>query len=272
MTNVLNKAPDIEVYFEFSNERKIYFKTGYCPVHRITQGYLTSGLQRYYGVPEVAPGGTAVGTISFITPEAYPHCLWVGKEIVFQEGERIKGKATVLRIFNDFLQVTSVNPLELYFQLWGHISREAVEYGLSREDGVPPFLSHKNVHEFINTNNLGRIDIDYKENGGEQFLLSCFKVCEKCKKDQIRSMWRPVIMLKILYESKSIYIFQLLLLQYRNMWEDFILQQAEVVQNAVREDVNDFFSGKKAVMIWKGCEEWLREWLYKHNKDTIFDR
>ena len=47
--------------------------------------------------------GTAKGTITFVSPEAYPHCLWEGKKIPIQEGERVVGYATVLKVFNELL-------------------------------------------------------------------------------------------------------------------------------------------------------------------------
>lgn len=36
------------------------------------------------GVECVIPNTKIKGTITFITPEAYPNCLWVGKEIDIQ--------------------------------------------------------------------------------------------------------------------------------------------------------------------------------------------
>ena len=38
--------------------------------------------------------------ITFISPEAHPHCLWVGKKINIQEGTKIVGYATVLKVLN----------------------------------------------------------------------------------------------------------------------------------------------------------------------------
>lgn len=43
------------------------------------------------------------GTITFISPEAYPACLWIGKKIAMYEGENIVGYATVTNIFNSIL-------------------------------------------------------------------------------------------------------------------------------------------------------------------------
>lgn len=58
----------------------------------------------YYDVDSVLPGASARGTITFLSPAAYPHCLWVGKQIPMQEGARVVGYATIARIDNPLLQ------------------------------------------------------------------------------------------------------------------------------------------------------------------------
>ena len=52
---------------------------------------------------EVPADGTARGTITFITPEAYPASLWVGKILDIQEGGRIVGTAVVEKVLNPVL-------------------------------------------------------------------------------------------------------------------------------------------------------------------------
>lgn len=49
-------------------------------------------------------GESALGTITFISPEEYPNCLWEGKVINIQEGSRVVGYATVTKIFNEILR------------------------------------------------------------------------------------------------------------------------------------------------------------------------
>jgi len=95
--------PDIEVIFTFNGTRKSPAHDGYRPNHLIKDNYLTTGVHHYYGADEVAPDETIKGTITFITPEMYPHCLWIGKNINIQEGAKIIGQATVVRIFNSIL-------------------------------------------------------------------------------------------------------------------------------------------------------------------------
>jgi len=99
-----DRAPDVEVVFEFNGTRKHAAHDGYRPAHLVNDTYLTTGVHHYYDVSEVAPNGTARGTITFISPEAYPHCLWVGKKIRIQEGERIVGHAVITEIFNPLLR------------------------------------------------------------------------------------------------------------------------------------------------------------------------
>lgn len=99
----MNITPDVEVLFEFNGTRKNYAADGYRPHHLITEKHLTTGVHHYYDVQTVAPNETAKGTITFITPEAYPNCLWVGKRINIQEGTSIVGYATVLKVFNPAL-------------------------------------------------------------------------------------------------------------------------------------------------------------------------
>ena len=101
----MNDTPDIEVIFEFVGTRKNPIYDGYRPNHLITDNYLTSGTHHYYDVDKIPPNGIAKGTITFITPEAYPNCLWIGKKINIQEGERIVGYATITRIYNSLLSI-----------------------------------------------------------------------------------------------------------------------------------------------------------------------
>ncbi len=102
MTDIVHRS-DVEVLFAFNGTRKTGVCDGYRPAHLIKEGYLTTGIHHYDDATEVSPNGCARGTISFLTPEAYPHCLWVGKKIPIQEGERIVGYATILKVLNPIL-------------------------------------------------------------------------------------------------------------------------------------------------------------------------
>lgn len=100
---VFDHEPDVEVLFEFIGTRTHPAADGYRPHHLVTDNYLTTGIHHYYNVQTVSQSDTARGTITFISPEAYPHCLWVGKKINIQEGTHIVGYATILKIFNPLL-------------------------------------------------------------------------------------------------------------------------------------------------------------------------
>lgn len=96
------REPDIEAII--TCQRNIPFFDGYRPAHLVKADYLTTGIHKYYGRDSVKIGESVLGTITFITPEAYPHCLWEGKEITIQEGNRVVGYAIVVKIFNELLR------------------------------------------------------------------------------------------------------------------------------------------------------------------------
>lgn len=102
--NTIDRPPDIEALFNFNGTRKRPFCDGYRPAHLVTEDYLTTGVHHYYEADCVEPDGIAKGTITFISPEHYPNCLWVGKKLNIQEGKNVVGVATVLKIFNPLLQ------------------------------------------------------------------------------------------------------------------------------------------------------------------------
>lgn len=102
--SIIDAPPDVEVIFEFNGRRKNPVVNGYRPAHLVVDNYLTTGIHHYYGACSIPPDGTAKGTITFLSPEAYPHCLWIGKKINIQEGERIVGYATITDIYNPLLR------------------------------------------------------------------------------------------------------------------------------------------------------------------------
>lgn len=104
----MNFAPDVEVFFEFNGTRKHAANNGYRPAHLVSDNYLTTGVHHYHEVDSVSPNGSAKGTITFISPEAYPKTLWEGKRIRIQEGNRIVGYATIIKIYNPILRSDNV--------------------------------------------------------------------------------------------------------------------------------------------------------------------
>lgn len=100
MSVKMDHLPDVEVIFEFNGVRTSPVFDGYRPAHLVNNNYLTTGIHHYYNCNSVLPDGTARGTITFITPEAYPNCLWVGKKINIQEGAKVVGYATITEVLN----------------------------------------------------------------------------------------------------------------------------------------------------------------------------
>ena len=72
--------PDVEVIFEFVGYRKNNLYEGYRPAHLIYEDCLTTGLLSYYNL-ENNIKGELKGTITFVSPEDYPACLWIGKKL-----------------------------------------------------------------------------------------------------------------------------------------------------------------------------------------------
>jgi translation elongation factor EF-Tu-like GTPase len=103
------ETPDIEALITFfktdEGGRGVPCYSGYRPAHLVKDDYLTTGVHQYYGKEKVLPGESVIGTITFISPEAYSNCLWEGKIIDIQEeGSKIIGYAKVTRIFNEILR------------------------------------------------------------------------------------------------------------------------------------------------------------------------
>ena len=89
---------------EFNNQRQTPVKDGYRADHRFDEQHIAIGVHHYQGVSQVSPGEFAFGTISFVAPEYYPHSLYEGKEILIQEGEKIVGSATVIKVNSPILK------------------------------------------------------------------------------------------------------------------------------------------------------------------------
>lgn len=98
------RQPDVEVIFEFNGTRRGFVKNGYRPGHLVTDDYVTTGIHHYYETDIVEANGKAKGTITFLTPEFYPHCLWLGKKIPILEGPHTVGYATIIKILNPILK------------------------------------------------------------------------------------------------------------------------------------------------------------------------
>ena len=88
--------------FRLTREKPV--RSGYRPVYDIRPDYWTSTLHEFVDTDEVATGAEAPAHVWFITPEVYPHTLWVGRVLTVAEGERPVGTATILEILNPILK------------------------------------------------------------------------------------------------------------------------------------------------------------------------
>ena len=78
-------------------------RSGYRPHHQVRDDYLTTGIHEYIDGEWVHPGESVRAYITFITPEVYPQCLWLGRILSVGEGSRVVAKAEIVRIFNPVL-------------------------------------------------------------------------------------------------------------------------------------------------------------------------
>lgn len=95
---------DVEVIFKFNGVRQIPARSGYRPAHDLGGGMVIGGIHHYFDVDEVAPDGTARGTIAFFTPEALTASIQCGMQFPIREGARVVGKATVVKVLNPVLK------------------------------------------------------------------------------------------------------------------------------------------------------------------------
>lgn len=97
-----NTKPDIKARITLTRKNPVY--SGYRPAHLIGD-YLTTGVHAYFDTDRLKHGETAEGTITFLSPEYYPHSLKVGMQLVFQEGAKVTGYAEILEIYNELLKM-----------------------------------------------------------------------------------------------------------------------------------------------------------------------
>ncbi len=102
-------AADAEVLFKLlptmTGGRQTPAGTGYRPLYKLRDDYLTSVEHIFIDREAVKPGEEIVAHVWFITPEAYPHSLWVGRRIAVCEGSRVIGEACIRAVFNPLLQL-----------------------------------------------------------------------------------------------------------------------------------------------------------------------
>ena len=103
------KQSDIEVVIKNNRPSKNCMCSGYRPAFKVKDDYLTTGIIKFVDCDRLKYGEEAIAEVWFITPEVYPNCLEVGQTIQIQEGERIHGLATVLKVKNLILKKQTKN-------------------------------------------------------------------------------------------------------------------------------------------------------------------
>lgn len=98
------RTPDLRVDFEFVGARSRPSRSGYSPEHLLVKDRFAIGMHTYDG-SDIAPTiGVITGTITFLVPYCYPHCLRRHQVISFYEGEHLIGYATIKQIINPLLE------------------------------------------------------------------------------------------------------------------------------------------------------------------------
>ena len=104
------KEPDILAEIEyysadyFTNKEYLSTEHSIRADHLIKDDYLTCGQHYYFEEKKIYPKQKYKAQINFISPEAYPHCLWIGKKIKIQRGSYVMGEAIVTEIYNPKLK------------------------------------------------------------------------------------------------------------------------------------------------------------------------
>lgn len=99
---IMQLKQDVEALFQFIGNRRGKIYEGFRPAHMVKEGYLTTGVHTYYNIN--TDSDEIRGGITFLSPEAYPASLWIGKKIEMYEGKEMIGYATITRIFNSILE------------------------------------------------------------------------------------------------------------------------------------------------------------------------
>jgi hypothetical protein len=107
MTRMMSRPPnppDAIVLFEltsstYDGKRKTVVR-GYRPAYKIRPDYITSTHHEFLDRETVSTDEAAHAEVWFLSPEAYPKSLWVGRSLEVVEGSRVIGSAQVLEILN----------------------------------------------------------------------------------------------------------------------------------------------------------------------------
>lgn len=103
-----SRPPDIIVKFLLTarnSEGNIrVVRSGYRPAYGIRSDYWSSAHHEFVGAGTAMTDEECEAEVWLLTPEAYPHTLWVGRIVEVAEGPLIVGTGEVLQILNSVLE------------------------------------------------------------------------------------------------------------------------------------------------------------------------
>ena len=101
------RPPDAKVLFELTSlgcdGKAKRVLSGYRPIYEICPDYWTSTHHEFIDCDGISTGYSARAHVWFISPDVYPHTLWVGRVLEVAEGSRVVGTATILDVLNPVL-------------------------------------------------------------------------------------------------------------------------------------------------------------------------
>ena len=78
-------------------------RTGYRPAYQIRPDYWTSAHHEFSEASSITTGEQCLAEVWLVTPEAYPHTLWIGRVLDVAEGSRVIGQVEILQVLNPLL-------------------------------------------------------------------------------------------------------------------------------------------------------------------------
>ena len=98
-----SRPPDLIVKFQLTAPDR-FVRSGYRPTYGIRPDYWSSAYHAFIGTNSAKTGEACQAEVWLLTPEAYPHTLWVGRQLDVAEGPHVVGTAEVLQILIPLLE------------------------------------------------------------------------------------------------------------------------------------------------------------------------
>ena len=86
--------------------------SGYRPEYGVRPDYWTCTHHEFDNEVGVSTGQSQMARVWFLTPEIYPHTLWVGRVVEVREGSRTVGESTVTRVENLLMLSLDEGPVD----------------------------------------------------------------------------------------------------------------------------------------------------------------